>query len=98
MVQNVDYILGNNPTLLLYFVAADVNADDQAINVLDIVGTVDIILKSPDHDNDNTTSDIVILTSSSYPSNPIGDALFSWEGDDLYVESDHPIGGIAIGL
>ena len=44
VVQNVDYILGNNPTLLLYSVAADVNADDQAINVLDIVGTVDIIL------------------------------------------------------
>ncbi|MBT4995723.1 MAG: S8 family serine peptidase, partial [Hellea sp.] len=42
LVQNVDYILGNNPPPFI-FVAADVNADE-TINVLDIVGTVDIIL------------------------------------------------------
>ena len=92
LVQNVDYILGNNPTPFI-FLAADVNADE-TINVLDIVGTVDIIL-NPLHDNDNTTS-VSNSNIQYYPSNPIGDALFSWEGDDLYVESDHPIGGLQL--
>jgi hypothetical protein len=41
---DVDYILGNNP-IPFVFKAADVNRDSQ-IDVLDIVGTVDIILTS----------------------------------------------------
>ncbi len=90
LVQNVDYILGNNPTPFI-FVAADVN-DDETINVLDIVGTVDIIL-NPFHDNDSGISGANI---EFYPNNPVGDAIFSWEGDDLFVESEHPIGGIQL--
>ena len=46
LVQNVDYIVGNNPEPFI-FVAGDVNADE-TINILDIVGTVDIIING-DH-------------------------------------------------
>jgi subtilisin family serine protease len=88
LVHDVDYILGNNPTPFI-FVAGDVNAD-QTINVLDIVGTVDIIL-SDDGDSSTNSQNI-----NFYPSLPIGYATFSWEGNDLYVESDHNIGGIQL--
>jgi len=88
LVHDVDYILGNNPTPFI-FVAGDVNAD-QVINVLDIVGTVDIIL-SDDGDSSSNSQNI-----NFYPSLPIGYATFSWEGNDLYVESDHNIGGIQL--
>ena len=89
LVQDVDYILGNNPSPFI-FVAGDVN-DDQAINVLDIVGTVDIIL-NPGSDTGRTQSGDI----NFYPNTPIGDALFSWEGNDLYVESNFDIGGIQL--
>tara|TARA_Y100000588_G_C14177966_1_gene892278 strand:- start:407 stop:1588 length:1182 start_codon:yes stop_codon:yes gene_type:complete len=88
LVHDVDYILGNNPEPFI-FVAGDVNAD-QVINVLDIVGTVDIILSG---DSDSSTDSQNI---NFYPSLPIGYATFSWEGNDLYVESDHNIGGIQL--
>ena len=88
LVHNVDYILGNNPEPFI-FLAGDVNAD-KTINVLDIVGTVDIIL----NDDGDTSSSISNL--NFYPSNPIGIASFTWEGNDLYVESDHNIGGIQL--
>jgi subtilisin family serine protease len=88
LVHDVDYILGNNPEPFI-FVAGDVNAD-QTINVLDIVGTVDIILS----DDSDTTSNSQNI--NFYPSLPIGYATFSWEGNDLYVESDHNIGGIQL--
>lgn len=90
LVQNVDYILGNNPKPFI-FSAADVNNDD-AINVLDIVGIVDIIL--------NPSADKVVSktnrTPNYYPTTPVGDAIFFWEGDDLYVESDHEITGLQL--
>jgi subtilisin family serine protease len=88
LVHDVDYILGNNPEPFI-FVAGDVNADE-TINVLDIVGTVDIIL-SDDGDSSTDSQNI-----NFYPSLPIGYATFSWEGNDLYVESDHNIGGIQL--
>ena len=65
---------------------------DETINVLDIVGNVDIIL-NPFHDNDSGISGANI---EFYLNNPVGDAIFSWEGDDLFVESEHPIGGIQL--
>ena len=90
LVQNVDYILGNNPTPFI-FLAADVNADE-TINVLDIVGTVDIIL------NPSSTSDSTVGSNEIqfYPSQAIGTANFTWEGNDLFVASDHNIGGIQL--
>jgi hypothetical protein len=89
LVHDVDYILGNNPEPFI-FVAGDVNADN-TINVLDIVGTVDIILNGDGGDVGGNSMDI-----SFYPSEPIGYADFSWEGNDLYVESMHSIGGLQL--
>jgi len=90
LVHDVDYILGNNPTPFI-FLAGDVNAD-LAINVLDIVGTVDIILNP----SDLTDSSIGSTDIQFYPSASIGNATFSWEGNDLFVESDHNIGGLQL--
>jgi len=90
LVQNVDYILGNNPSPYI-FVAGDVN-NDAAINVLDIVGTVDIILNP-------TAGRTVTNTQNSinyYSNNPIGDAVFNWEGNDLFVTSNYDVGGIQL--
>ena len=89
LVHDVDYILGNNPEPFI-FVAGDVNADN-TINVLDIVGTVDIILNGDDGDSSSGSLDI-----NFYPSEPIGYADFSWDGNDLYVESMHSIGGLQL--
>jgi subtilisin family serine protease len=90
LVQNVDYILGNNPSPFI-FVAGDVN-NDQNINVLDIVGTVDIILNP-------TAGRTVTNTPNSidyYSNTPVGDAVFNWEGNDLFVTSNYNIGGIQL--
>ena len=90
LVHDVDYILGNNPEPFI-FLAGDVNADE-TINVLDIVGTVDIILNpSDDSDSSVGSNDIQF-----YPSEAVGTANFTWEGNDLYVESDFDIGGIQL--
>lgn len=90
LVHDVDYILGNNPSPFI-FLAADVNADE-SINVLDIVGTVDIILNPPSSSGSGTGSS----NMNFYPNEPVGYATFSWEGNDLYVESDHKIGGLQL--
>ncbi|MDC3351158.1 S8 family serine peptidase, partial [Flavobacteriaceae bacterium] len=89
LVHDVDYILGNNPTPFI-FLAGDVNADN-TINVLDIVGTVDIILNGDGGDSSSGSLDI-----NFYPSAAIGYADFSWEGNDLYVESMHNVGGLQL--
>ena len=89
LVQNVDYIVGNNPEPFI-FVAGDVNADE-IINILDIVGTVDIIINGDTSSSSSTSNEI-----NFYPSNPVGDANFTWEGNDLYVESNFDIGGIQL--
>jgi hypothetical protein len=89
LVQDVDYILNNNPSPFI-FAAADVN-NDEAINVLDIVGTVDIILNAGGR-NGGTNSDGI----NYYSNIPVGDAVFSWEGNDLYVSSNEDIGGIQL--
>ena len=90
LVQNVDYILGNNPQPFI-FKAADVN-NDETINVLDIVGIVDVILNP-------TAGKIATKGASSieyYSNTPIGDATFYWEGNDLYVESEYAITGVQL--
>lgn len=89
LVHNVDYILGNNPTHFV-FLAADVNSDG-VINVLDIVAIVDLIMNSPNK--------IVAISSPElqyYSKIPVGEALFYWEGNDLYVESEMAIAGMQI--
>ncbi len=91
LVQDVDYILGNNPQPFI-FKAADVNAD-QTINVLDIVGTVDII-NAP-----STASMIVSAANPSiayYSNEAIGEVEFYWEEDDLYMKSEHPVGAFQL--
>lgn len=90
LVQNVDYIVGNNPEPFI-FVAGDVNADE-IINILDIVGTVDIIINGDTSSSSSSSSNEI----NFYPSNPVGDANFTWEGNDLYVESNFDIGGIQL--
>ncbi|UFH35598.1 S8 family serine peptidase [Flavobacterium acetivorans] len=89
LVQSVDYILGNNPTPFI-FKAADVNAD-QSINVLDIVGTVDIILNPKAGRIASTKNKIAY-----YSKEAVGDAVLYWEGNDLFVESKHAIGGLQL--
>ncbi len=89
LVQSVDYILGNNPTPYV-FLAADVNAD-KSINVLDIVGTVDIILKPKTGRIASAKTPIAF-----YSKEAVGNATFYWEGNDLFVESDHSIGGLQL--
>ena len=89
LVHDVDYILGNNPEPFI-FLAGDVNADE-TINVLDIVGTVDIIINPGDSDSSVGSNDIQF-----YPSEAVGTANFTWEGNDLYVESNFDIGGIQL--
>ena len=89
LVQDVDYILGNNPSPFIV-IAADVN-NDSAINVLDIVGTVDIILNAGGRNSGTTPG-----TINYYSNIPVGDAVFSWEGNDLYVSSNDDIGGIQL--
>jgi hypothetical protein len=58
---------------------------------LDIVGTVDIILNGDGGDVSSNSTDI-----NFYPSVSIGYADFSWEGNDLYVESAHNLGGLQL--
>ena len=90
VVNTVDYILGNNPTPFVDY-ATDVN-NDSSVNVLDIVGIVDMIL--------NPTSGKVVSktnrTADYYPTAPIGDAIFYWENDELYVESEYEITGLQL--
>jgi subtilisin family serine protease len=90
VVNTVDYILGNNPTPFVDY-ATDVN-NDSAVNVLDVVGIVDMIL--------NPTSGKVVSktnrTANYYPIAPIGDAIFYWENDELYVESEYEITGLQL--
>ncbi|MCF6212611.1 MAG: S8 family serine peptidase [Flavobacteriaceae bacterium] len=90
LVQDVDYILGNNPTPFI-LKAADVN-NDTAVNVLDIVGTVDIILNPSSGKIATKGSNSIVY----YDNTPKGDAIFYWEGDDLYVESKEAIAGLQL--
>ena len=53
---------------------------------------MDIILTGDDANDTEVDSQNIQF----YPSTPVGYARFSWEGDDLYVESEHNIGGIQL--
>ncbi|SNR46143.1 DNA-binding beta-propeller fold protein YncE [Lutibacter agarilyticus] len=88
LVLNVNYILGLNP-IPFVFKAADVN-NDEVVDILDIVGTVDIIL-SPASKNNNSKDEW-----NYYSNIPIDDALFYWEGNDLYVSSNEAIAGMQL--
>ena len=77
VVTEVAYLTGNNPQPFI-FEAADVNAD-QVVNILDIVGTVNIIINpavsSLGFSDDNT-------------------AIYSIEDGILYVETPVVLGGV----
>ena len=53
---------------------------------------MDIILNP----SDATDTSIGSTDIQYYPSNSIGNATFSWEGNDLFVEADHNIGGLQL--
>ncbi|MFT5250338.1 MAG: hypothetical protein ACI93P_002073, partial [bacterium] len=89
LVVSVNYILGNNPTPFV-FKAGDVN-NDGLIDVRDIVGIVDIILSETSGKSSNADK-----ATPYYSNTPIGDALFSWEGNDLYVSTDKEIAGMQL--
>lgn len=77
VVTEVAYLTGNNPQPFI-FEAADVNAD-QVVNILDIVGTVNIItnpaISSLGFSDDNT-------------------AIYSIEDGILYIETPVVLGGV----
>lgn len=83
IVTEVSYITGGNPQPFI-FEAADVNSDED-INVLDVVGTINII---------NTPSD----ASSNSALDEFSTAYFSVENGTLYVDCDQPIGGVQVRL
>lgn len=83
VVTQVSYITGGNPQPFI-FEAADVNSDED-INVLDIVGTVNII---------NTPLD----GSKNSSLEELSTAYFSVEDGTLYVDCDQPIGGVQVRL
>lgn len=83
VVAEISYILGGNPQPFI-FDAADVN-EDKNINVLDIVGTVNII---------NTPAGAM----SSQAKTELSTAYFSVEDGILYVECDMPIAGLQVRL
>ncbi len=89
LVVSVNYILGNNPVPFV-FKAADVNNDDE-VDVRDIVGIVDLVLNAALGKNNGDST-----TTPYYSKIPIGEAIFSWEGNDLYVSTDKAIAGMQL--
>lgn len=83
VVTEVNYIIGGNPQPFI-FEAADVNTDLD-INVLDIVGTINIINTPADGAGNSAVADL----STAY---------FTVEDGVLYVQCDQPIGGLQVRL
>ena len=92
VIVDVNHILGMNPNPFI-FRAADVN-NDSVINVLDVVGTVDLILNPTGNMGVNGLDHSITY----FPNQPVGEATFTWEGQRLYVESAHAIGGLQLSL
>ena len=74
-----------------YYLGQKLNFVNTELNN-DIVGTVDIIINGDTSSSSSSSSNEI----NFYPSNPVGDANFTWEGNDLYVESNFDIGGIQL--
>lgn len=83
IVSEVAYITGGNPQPFI-FEAADVNSDLD-INVLDVVGTVNII-NTPVTGANNSVID------------ELSTAYFTEENGTLYVECDQPVAGLEVRL
>lgn len=83
IVTEVAYITGGNPQPFI-FEAADVNSDLD-INVLDVVGTVNII-NTPVNGANNSVID------------ELSTAYFTEENGTLYVECDQPVAGLEVRL
>ena len=81
VVTEIDYLTNQNPKPFI-FEAADVNSDE-IINILDVVGTINIVLG---------------FSSSSMASQSLSTAEFSIEDGILYVESPVELGGVQFRL
>ena len=81
VVTEIDYLTNQNPKPFI-FEAADVNSDEM-INILDVVGTINIVLG---------------FSSSSMASQSLSTAEFSIEDGILYVESPVELGGVQFRL
>ena len=92
VIHDVDYILGMNPQPFI-FNAADVN-NDLMINVLDVVGTVDIILNPVA----GGTTVNAMAGPNYYPNTPVGEVTLTWENGTLVAESQHAIAGLQLAL
>lgn len=77
VVTEIDYLTNQNPKPFI-FEAADVNSDG-IINILDVVGTINIVLGN---------------SSSSMTSQSLSTAEFTIEDGILYVESPVELGGV----
>ena len=89
VVNVVQYITGASPNPFIFNVS-DVNHDG-VINVLDIVIIINIILNpagriSTEHNQMNNR-----ITNTN-----IGDAIFYWKNNDLFVKSDYEIAGLQL--
>lgn len=81
VVTEVDYLTNQDPKPFI-FEAADVNSDE-IINILDVVGTINIVLG---------------LSNSSVMSQSLSTAEFTIEDGILYVESPVELGGVQFRL
>ena len=81
VVTEIDYLTNQNPKPFI-FEAADVNSDEM-INILDVVGTINIVLG---------------FSSSSMASQSLSIAEFAIEDGILYVESPVELGGVQFRL
>ena len=64
------------------------------INVLDVVGTVDIILNPV---AGGTTAN-AMAGPNYYPNTPVGEVTLTWENGTLVGESQHAIAGLQLAL
>lgn len=80
VVTEVNYLTGQNPQPFI-FEAADVNSDE-TVNILDVVGTVNII----------------ITPKGAATASTDAKATYTVENGILYVDSDTPLGGVQVSI
>lgn len=106
IINLIDFMLDTNPTRFIEY-ASDVNDDDK-INVLDLMSIVDIILNPTNivessisvNNSDNTNSNnngIRSVEDIDYRSSEaVGDVVFYWDNETLYMQSEHKVGGMQL--
>ena len=81
VVTEISYLTNQNPQPFI-FDAADVNTD-QAINILDVVGTINLIIHPADDQTQTLAS---------------GTAKYTVENDTLYIDTPVALGGVQVSL